>query len=101
VARLTSAMAELTQTSRAAGAPLAVVALGDPTQSLRPTVLAEALDGLGLPWLDGRSWLDQRADGALPLIPGELHFTAASNGEAAERIAVWLAGSGLLDAGQR
>jgi lysophospholipase L1-like esterase len=94
--RLRQRMAALVAASQVTGAPLAVVALGDPTQSRQPEVLAEVLDGLGVPWLDARGWNDRKSPAALPIIPGDLHFTPEGNRTAAARIAAWLAEQHLL-----
>jgi len=71
------------------GTALRIVALGDPVSpsGAGPVdLLADALDALGVRWLDARSW---RPDG-LEVIPWEFHLTPDGNRTAARRIAAWL-----------
>jgi hypothetical protein len=86
----------LAETTREAGARLAVVALGDPSAYRRSARLEEVMTATKVPWLDAREWLFGDRSVQLPIIFGELHLTPAGNRIAAARIGSWLAASGLV-----
>jgi len=75
------------------GARSAMVLLGDPLREeakrtgsdLNERVLPSKLEKAGVPWLDGRGYWQ-----TLATIPGDGHFTAASNGTIAADTARWL-----------
>jgi hypothetical protein len=78
------------------GATLAVVALGDPSAYRRSPHLAAILDAGNVHWLDARAWLFGERDVRLPVIPRDMHLSAEGNRLAAERVAAWLLGTGVL-----
>jgi hypothetical protein len=107
VERFRAGMRALVQASARAGAPLAVVVLGDPIRPSGSAALGAVMEELHVRWLDAREWLGARdaarppasggnTDERLPVIPGELHFTAAGNAQAAGRVARWLVSDGLI-----
>lgn len=95
-ARLREGLRTLDDASRQAGARLAVVMLADPVSISRDADEVALMEQLGIAWLDARAWRYGDGPERLTLIPGELHFDAAGNRFAAQRIAAWLRDARLV-----